>query len=317
MGNRIDKFIFTKLRWPWANRKYKDTVFRLLFKEDRKALLDLYNAINHSHYENPDDLIINTLDNAIFMGMHNDLSFIIDTHLNIYEHQSSKCPNMPFRCLLYVSSLFSQLVDEDRIYGSKRIQIPEPHFVMFYNGTDEMPEEMTYRLSELYQNLSESPNLELTVKVLNINQGMNPSLMQSCRKLNEYSMYVAKVREFSENESLNKAVPKAVDYCIDHDILKDFLLRERKAVIMYSLYEYNKAGHMKVIKEEAFEEGREEGREEGLEEGRIKGIDEEKNRIIANMLQKDMAPEEIADLCGCLTEEVMAVKAYNKLSEKN
>ena len=88
MGNRIDKFIFTKLRWPWTNRKYKDTVFRLLFKKDRKALLDLYNAINHSHYENPDDLIINTLDNAIFMGMHNDLSFIIDTHLNIYEHQS-------------------------------------------------------------------------------------------------------------------------------------------------------------------------------------------------------------------------------------
>ena len=114
-----------------------------------------------------------------------------------------------------------------------------------------MPEEQTYRLSELYQDCSDNPELELTVKVLNINQGMNTSLMHSCKKLNEYSMYVAKVREFSESESLNKAVPKAVDYCIEHDILKEFLLRERKAVIMYSLYEYDKAGHMKVIARDA------------------------------------------------------------------
>ncbi|WP_051151058.1 hypothetical protein [Butyrivibrio sp. VCB2006] len=280
MGIKRRKLVFKKLRWPWANRKYKDTVFRLLFKEDRKALLDLYNAINHSHYNNPDELIVNTLDNAIFMGMHNDLSFIIDTHLNIYEHQSTKCPNIPLRCLFYVSSLYSQLIDEDKIYGDSRISIPEPHFVVFYNGTDEMPEEMTYRLSELYESCSDSPDLELTVKVLNINHGMNNDLMHSCQKLNEYSLYVAKVREYSQTLSLTQAVQRAIDYCIDHDILKDFLIKERKAVIMYSLYEYNKAGHMKAIKEESFEQGRSEGREEVRDE--LTPIIEEKDAVIAS-----------------------------------
>ena len=79
--------LFRKIHLPWINRNYKDSTFKLFFN-DKKALLDLYNAINKTHYTNPDDLIINTLDNAIFLGMVNDLSFIIDTTLNIYEHQS-------------------------------------------------------------------------------------------------------------------------------------------------------------------------------------------------------------------------------------
>ena len=297
MGNNV--FKFKRIRWPWSNRKYKDTVFRLLFKDDKEALLELYNAINNSHYENPDDLIINTLDNAIFMGMHNDLSFIIDTHLGIYEHQSSKCPNITLRCLFYVSSLYSQLIDEDKIYGSKLISIPEPHFVVFYNGTDSFPEEMTYRLSDMYQDCSKAPALELVVKVFNINQGMNPKLMHSCKKLNEYSIFVAKTREYSERMPLTKAVNKAIDYCIAHDILKDFLSKERKAVAMYSLYEYNKNGHMKVVREE----GREEGLEQGLEQGRI----QERADVISKMLDKGNSPEEIVDLLGYSIEEVQKV----------
>ena len=300
LKNKKRKTVFKKLRWPWANRKYKDTVFRLLFGNDKSALLDLYNALNSSHYGNPDDLIINTLDNAIFMGMHNDLSFIIDTHLNIYEHQSTDCPNMPLRCLFYVSSLYSQIVDEDRIYGTKVITIPEPHFVVFYNGTDTLPERMTYRLSDMYEKHSKETDLELTVSVININQGMNSSLMQSCRKLNEYSIYVSKVREYSRSQPLNKAVASAINYCIEHDILRDFLIRERKAVTMYSLYEYNKAGHMKVIREE----GREEGREE------------ERTRIISSMLAKGRSAEEIAELCNCSQDEVNSVAAKMTLNSK-
>ena len=189
---------FKGVKWPWVNRKYKDTVFRLLFSKDRRALLDLYNAINNSHYDNPDELIVNTLESAIFMGMRNDLSFILDTSLNVYEHQSTKCPNIPLRCLLYVSSLYQQILDESSLYSSKRLQIPEPHFVVFYNGTEDFPEETSYKLSEMYEGRSANPELELTVKVLNINQGMNKSLMQSCVELNGYSIYVAKVREFSQ-----------------------------------------------------------------------------------------------------------------------
>ena len=69
-----------------VNRKYKDTVFRMLFS-DRKNLLSLYNAINGSRYTDPEELEIVTLENAIYMGMKNDLVFIIDTGLFLYEHQ--------------------------------------------------------------------------------------------------------------------------------------------------------------------------------------------------------------------------------------
>ena len=66
---------------PTTNRNYKDTVFRMLFS-DRKNLLSLYNAVNQSDYNNPDDLEIVTLENAIYMGMKNDLAFIMDTNIS-------------------------------------------------------------------------------------------------------------------------------------------------------------------------------------------------------------------------------------------
>ena len=268
---------FKAFRWPWTNRKYKDTVFRLLFNSDKGALLDLYNALNNSCYTDPDELIVNTLDTAIFMGMHNDLSFILDTHLNIYEHQSTKCPNIPLRCLFYVGKLYTQLINEEQLYSEKRIKIPTPHFVVFYNGVDELPEEMTYKLSEMYEEKTDIPELELTIKVLNINFGMNESLMRGCKILNDYSIFVSKEREFyRESGSHEKAIKQAIDYCIENDILKDFLVKEGRAVYMYSLSEYNQTAHLKAVKEESFEDGKEQGiaigKEEGIAIGKEQGI---------------------------------------------
>ena len=85
-----------------ANREYKSTVFSKLFK-DKKKLLTLYNALNNSQYTNEDELEIVTLENAIYMSMKNDLAFILDCKLTLYEHQSTPNPNMPLRDLLYVS----------------------------------------------------------------------------------------------------------------------------------------------------------------------------------------------------------------------
>ena len=306
MGIRKNKYFFRKIKWPWANRKYKDRVFRLLFKNDKKALLELYNAINHSDYKDPDELIINTLDNAIFMGMHNDLSFIIGTHLSIYEHQSTKCINMPLRCLLYVGRLYQQLIDEDEMYGKKLIKIPEPHFVVFYNGTDKLPEEITYKLSDMYESCSEDPELELKVRVLNINQGMNDSLMRSCDTLCGYSIFVAKVREFSQKHALPVAINMAIDHCIEHDILKDFFMRERKAVFMYSLYEYNQDGHMKVVRQEGIEAGIEKGRTDVnslyswlYEQGRASDVEKAvKNPEYLSVLRKEFELSARSDVCS-------------------
>ena len=139
------------------------------------------------------------------------------------------------------------------------MNIYEPHFIMFYNGKEEMPEKMTYKLSDLYMNKSENPDLELIVKVYNINRGMNTALMKSCKKLEEYSLFVAKVREYANSMPMSKAIPKAIDYCIEHDILRDFLIKERKTIIMYSLFEYDQAEHMKDVAEVSKLEGKKEG----------------------------------------------------------
>ena len=95
-----------------VNRTFKSTVFIMLF-EDRKNLLELYNAITGKDYADPELLEINTLENAIYMTMKNDLSFLIDGRLSLYEHQSTKNPNLPLRFLLYISRLYSKIIREN------------------------------------------------------------------------------------------------------------------------------------------------------------------------------------------------------------
>ena len=120
---------------PTANRNYKDTVFRMLFS-DRQNLLSLYNAVSGSHYDDPEMLEIVTLENAIYMGIKNDLAFIIGTDLFLYEHQSTYNPNMPLRDLFYISSEYQKLVDHKSLYSSCLLKVPAPQFIVFYNGTE-------------------------------------------------------------------------------------------------------------------------------------------------------------------------------------
>lgn len=165
-----------------VKRSYKDTVFRLIFK-DKKQLLSLYNAVNGTDYNNAEDLKINTLENAIYMNMKNDISFVFDFELNLYEHQSSVNPNMPLRDLFYVSKVLQNIVKYENLYSSRKIKIPAPRFVVFYNGSMEQPERSIYRLSDMYEKSMKEPELELVVTVLNINPGKNEELMKSCRGL--------------------------------------------------------------------------------------------------------------------------------------
>lgn len=180
-----------------ANRKYKDTVFRMLFS-DRKNLLSLYNAVNGSAYEDEAALEIVTLENAIYMGMKNDLAFIVDTGLFLYEHQSTYTPNMPLRDLFYISAEYQKFVNHRSLYSSVIQKIPAPNFIVFYNGTEKKEDSWINYLSEAYQNLSGEPNLELKVLTLNINEGHNGELMEQCQILREYAQYVAKVRSTLE-----------------------------------------------------------------------------------------------------------------------
>ena len=270
-----------------ANRKYKDTVFRMLFS-DRKNLLSLYNAINGTAYENPDDLEIVTLENAIYMGMKNDLAFIIDTNLFLYEHQSTYNPNMPLRDLFYISSEYQKLVEHKSLYSSTQQKVPAPNFIVFYNGTVKKEDCWTNYLSEAYENLTGEPNLELKVITLNINEGHNKELMEQCQILREYAQYVAKVREFAGNTELNAAVELAVNECIQNSILAEFLRKHKSEVIAMSIFEYDKEEEEKKLREAEYEAGYDEGKKE----------------IIRRMLEAGESVEKITQYTGYKTSEL-------------
>ena len=270
-----------------ANRKYKDTVFRMLFS-DRKNLLSLYNAINGTAYENPDDLETVTLENAIYMGMKNDLAFIIDTNLFLYEHQSTYNPNMPLRDLFYISSEYQKLVEHKSLYSSTQQKVPAPNFIVFYNGTVKKEDCWTNYLSEAYENLTGEPNLELKVITLNINEGHNKELMEQCQILREYAQYVAKVREFAGNTELNAAVELAVNECIQNNILAEFLRKHKSEVIAMSIFEYDKEEEEKKLREAEYEAGYDEGKKE----------------IIRRMLEAGESVEKITQYTGYKTSEL-------------
>ena len=241
-----------------ANRKYKDTVFRKLFS-DRKNLLSLYNAINGTAYMDASQLEIVTLDNAIYMAMKNDLAFIINTNLFLYEHQSTYNPNMPLRDLFYISGEYQKLVDLKSLYTSTRLRIPTPNFIVFYNGTEKNEDRWVEYLSESYENMSGEPNLELKVIILNINVGHNKKLMEECQTLREYAQYVAKVRRYSEEMKLNTAVECAVSESIQEGILKEFLQKNRAEVIAMSIFEYNEEEEKRKLRKAEYEAGMAEG----------------------------------------------------------
>lgn len=249
-----------------ANRNYKDTVFRMLFS-DKKNLLSLYNAVNSRDYTNPDDLEIVTLENAIYMGMKNDLAFIIDTNLYLYEHQSTYNPNMPLRDLFYISSEYQKMLDQKSLYSSSLQKIPAPNFIELYNGTDTLSDFSEHRLSSAFENLSGEPKLELIVTVLNINEGHNALLMEHCQTLKEYSQYVAKVRKYAAGMPLDQAVEYAVDECIKENILADFLRKNRAEVISMSIFEYDKEEEEKKLRKAEYEAGVEAGEKSGIQKG--------------------------------------------------
>ena len=244
---------------PPANRLYKDRLFHMLFS-DKAALLSLYNALNGTDYDNPEDLTITTLENAIYMGMHNDVSCILFSEINLYEQQASLCPNIAFRSLLYIADTLRGLTVDNDIYSSTIIPLPTPHFVTFYNGVDPMKEdEMILKLSDAYEVPTDQPELELTVRVLNINPGHNEVLLESCAILKQYMQFVTKVRECIDSltaktsatplpymDRLRVAISEAVDYCITQCILGDFLKKHRSEVIAVTLYEYSEEEHRRI-----------------------------------------------------------------------
>ena len=242
-----------------VNRIYKDRLYKMIFN-DKSELLKLYNAINGTHYDDPAMLTITTLDNAIYMTMENDLSFIIDMRLALYKQQSTVNPNLPLRFLMYITDIYSAYTKDMNIYGSKKVQIPLPSFVIFYNGVKSQPDRTEFLLSELFHPTTDQPALELKAVMLNINKGHNQELMNACHTLRDYSEYVARIRTYSAEMPLTDAVEKAITECIHENILRDFLLKNRAEAKAMSIYEYDEEKTLRMFREEGYEDGERNGK---------------------------------------------------------
>lgn len=273
---------------PQVQRTYKSRMFEMIFS-NKKELLELYNAMHGTCYEDPELLEINTLENAIYMSMHNDISFLINLRLSLYEHQSTYSPNLPLRYLMYIADLYSAYTKDINLYGTRAAKLPTPNFVIFYNGEKELPDTMELKLSDIFTVQEGEPSLELKARLINVNRGRNQGLMEACRTLRDYAEYTARVREYVKKEPLEAAVERAITECIREGILADFLMKNRAEAKSVSIYEYDEERHMR----QTWEEGAEEGKKEGLKEGEIKatieisqefGVSEDK--MVSKLMEK-------------------------------
>lgn len=300
------------IRRYWINRKYKDRLFRRIFKK-KKDLLQLYNAINNTAYTNPEDLIITTLEDTIILSMKNDLSFIISSSMNLYEHQSTFNPNMPIRVVFYFSRLYEMYIalHELNIYDSALIKLPTPQYVIFYNGDADKPDRMILKLSDAFQ-LPETENevipaLECTAVMLNINYGHNEELLNKCKPLRDYSIFTTKIKNYKHTGmTLEDAVDRAIDECIEEDVLVDILFKHRTLAKNSILTEYSEKKQRKLDLQSGFEHG--------LECGIERGIEQTLQVIVSKKIRKKMTLDMIAN---DLEEDIEVIRPiYEKVKQE-
>ena len=241
-----------------VHRTVKDRLFRFLFEVDREALLQLYNALNGTAYTDAAELQIVTIESVIYVVMKNDLAFVLAGTLNLYEHQSTYNPNMPVRFLIYLAEEYQKLVEQMgmSLYGTTRIPLPTPQCIVFYNGEEGAPDEEILKLSDSFIGREQKPDLELSVRMLNINYGHNNELLEQCSVLKEYAQFVAVSRQYiADGLDVQEAFGEAIDYCIGHGILYNVLKDYRAEVLGMLLEEFDADLYERTIRMEGVQQG--------------------------------------------------------------
>ena len=262
------------------NRKFKDTLFRKVF-EEKKDLLSLYNALNNTEHTDEKLVTVTTIEDAIYVGYKNDIAFVIDSELNLYEHQSSVNENMPIRGLIYFAELYKGYIERNglRIYNETAVKLPFPRYVVFYNGKDDEPEKKVQYLTDLFitneVNKNQKPCLDVEVLLININYGCNKDIMNKCQKLMEYSKLIAMIRERitelqrkykqdniekGKKEIFSEAISLAIEEAIRNNILRDILRNNKAEVTDMLLTEFDEKDYIEGVREEGERKGREEGK---------------------------------------------------------
>jgi predicted transposase YdaD len=285
-----------------ANAKFKDNMFSKLFR-DPDILRELYCALSKANLPPDIPVTINTLDDVLIIDRFNDVSFEIGGKIIVLiEHQSTINLNMPVRLLIYIARIYEKMIKDKKIYAKNKVPLPTPEFYVFYNGEEPYPEEATLKLSDAFEKLSgmglglpeKSFPLELEVKVININKGRNAELVRKCETLAGYSVFVDKVREYKKaGMTLEEAIKKAVEYCLKHDILKEFLEKNAAEVMNMIYTEWD----METALDVRFEEGIERGREVRSTE------------VAQNALMNGFSIEQIHDITGLDADVINNLRA--------
>ena len=250
-----------------VNNKHRDRLFKKLFgaEENKTNMLSLYNALNGSTYTDEAQLQIYTIEDVVYLGMKNDVGYILDSYISLYEHQSTYNPNMPLRGLLYFAKMYEKYIAQYKleIYSSALKKIPTPQFYVFYNGEKLLKDKEVLKLSDAFIQPVKEGIFEWTAIMLNINKGHNTDLLEKCETLNYYATFIDKIKEFlSEGHSIEDAVTSAVNWCIDNGILSEYFKMHKSEVVGMVLTEYNEKQVMEDIKKEAYNDGFNDGRQE-------------------------------------------------------
>ena len=292
-----------------ANKEYKSDVFSMLL-QDKKRAMEIYNAINGTDYDDPELVEMTTLDDKSFSHtVRNDASFILDANLSLYEHQSTYCPNMPLRDLLYFASIIQKQIKAQKrdIYGGRILKIPVPHFVVFYNGKEDAPDQYDLRLSDAFEKETKNPEIELVCHVYNINNGKNVPLLSKCQTLREYMYFVDMVRKNNEiSGNLEDAIEKAINQCMEENVLRDFLAQHREEVMHVMTLDYTFERRLEMQRAEAIEDGERIGKEIGKEE--------KLSEQIRKKIQKGKPLDQIADELEEVPETIRPL--YEKIKQE-
>ena len=286
------------------NSKHKDRLFCMLFgrEENKYNILSLYNALNNSNYTNCDDIELTMIENAIYMKMKDDVSFLIDSYLSLWEQQSTFNPNMPVRGLMYYGSLYNSYIEERglNIYGSGLVKLPTPQYVVFYNGTRNRAAVEKLKLSDAFVQEESNGEFEWTATMINLNYGKNEELLSKCKVLSDYMILINKIRRhLKRSTNIKDAIDRAIRECIEEGILAEFLKKHRGEVMLSCLTEFNE----EIYRADLLKEGRDEGLKEGRKEATIS---------IAKNLLDILSDEEIAKRLDIPLEIVQQIRAENE-----
>ena len=245
-------------------RTYRDRLFKAIFgrntPQSKRWRLELYNALNGTNYTDPDALELNTIENIIYITMRNDVSFLVDSQMTLYEQQSTPNPNMPLRGFMYFAKLYQKYLSKERqnILSTQLVKIPSPQFVVFYNGSKKQPDRYKLRLSDSYIRENKSGDFEWTATVININQNHNTALQKNCKALYHYVQYVGRIATNMRSGMEKKdAVEEAVEWAVNEGLLDGYFKEQRAEVMAMSLTEYDEEDCIRTWRNDGIAEGRE------------------------------------------------------------